>query len=499
MAFFGRKKPGSGDSHAGDNGDSSGNGDSRAFNHDLKKANKWYEFGSAAADARNYDYAVECYVNGLKFDADNLSKHEMLREISLKRKVAQGKPQKVKPTGKDALSRMLDAEKTLAMDPLNIKHMVTLLERIADFQDDYDDMNLGDFAETVGRQAVEFNAGSKKPNKNTYLDICDALRRVGGYEISCQAARMALSLDPQDNTLLNLLRDIETEWAQEKMNLGGEEGYRGSIKEDQGEDLIAPGEEGKRQIIAMRRREFEDNRDEIELRLKLIDALRNMETEEYENEAVELLKEVYETSRQYRHRVMMGDIWLKQFARRLRDAKKAYEADTSDEKAKAIYVEASTKLLQLRLQEFAARVKEYPTDMSVRYEFGRTLFQARKFDEAIAALQMSKADAKYRASSHELLGRAYIEKGWLDLAIDTLGEGIRQYQLTDDKMALALRYHKMEAHEKKARDEGSLEDGQHAMKHASEIIQNDINFRDFPGRMDVIKQLVSELRERIAG
>ncbi len=148
------------------------------------------------------------------------------------------------------------------------------------------------------------------------------------------------------------------------------------------------------------------------------------------------------------------------------------------------------------MAEYAERVKNYPTDLKMKYEYGRRLFEARDFDEAIGAFQQAKNDPKVRSASHEFLGRAYAERSWFEEAIDTLRHGIETHPLYDDTLGMDLRYYLMDALERLATKDQSLALAKEAREVASQILQTDINYRDIRQRMDNIRALGDELQKK---
>ena len=96
---------------------------------DRGRGHVFFDRGKAVADAGNYDYAIEMYIQGLRLDPDNVDAHQALREIALKRKVSGGKDMgmldKMKmPKAKDEKQAMLNAEKLLAYAPGDYNRMV---------------------------------------------------------------------------------------------------------------------------------------------------------------------------------------------------------------------------------------------------------------------------------------------------------------------------------------------------------------------------------------
>src|SRR5438128_1750171 len=97
---------------------------------DKAKARKWFDQARKVADTKNYDYAIECYIGGLRLWPEALEEgHKPLRVVAMGRKMAGKKPlgfmeaRKHSTTGKDHRQNFLNAEFLWAHDPLNISLM----------------------------------------------------------------------------------------------------------------------------------------------------------------------------------------------------------------------------------------------------------------------------------------------------------------------------------------------------------------------------------------
>ena len=130
----------------------------------------------------------------------------------------------------------------------------------------------------------------------------------------------------------------------------------------------------------------------------------------------------------------------------------------------------------------------------MRFNLGRRQLAVNDYDSSIASFQEARSDPKYRAVSLRYLGEAFAAKGWFDESIDTFREGIKAYQFDDDQLALAMRYHLMNALEHKALNEKKLEIGEEAAKIASQIAQVDFNYLDIRDRLEKLRSLVEEMR-----
>jgi len=479
------------------------------FKRDERKASKWFQHARVAADGRNYDYSIECYIHGLEHDPDNMTAHEELREVSLKRKVAGGKPPgfadklKIKH-GKDAIGKFLDPVHLLALDPLNLQYMVAVMERATEAAEAIEDLHMEEVVYwVVDTMVLRFNRESKKPDRRIFIKAMECCKRLQIWPKAIEACRLAVQMDPSDSLLIQELKDLE---AENVMREGGYDqvgeagGFRRSIRDAdlqralEEEDTIAKTEDALDATIERRRREYEEDPSDIDRLLKYVGALRQKDTNEFDQEAVRVLKDALETTGQYRFKLMIGDLRIRAMKRQLARLKADHEARPDDAEARQAYIEGSRQLLAFELQEFEERVKNYPTDMGLRFQYGRRLFQAKRYDEAISALQQAKADPKVRAASTSLLGQAYMKQGWFDEAIETLEQGVEQHQIADDQLGMDLRYHLMDAYEKKARQERSLEAAQKAQRIASQLLQTNIKYRDIKDRINEIRALNDELK-----
>ncbi|MFW6060041.1 MAG: hypothetical protein ACODAQ_07650 [Phycisphaeraceae bacterium] len=490
---------------------SDGAGQRSTAKRDPRKANRFFEHAEAVAGAHNYDYAIECYVSGLRHDPDNVNKHQALRDVALRRKVGGGKPaplgERFKTGGASALDRMFHTEQLWSKDPLNLRLARDFLKRCVEADEAEPDLQLGEVVYWAAELVMDFAGKAAKPDAAALTEARDALAQVGAYAKAVDACKMLLRVKPNDDNLLMDLKNLE---AERTMQEGGysrtdkvEEGdFRNFVRDaekqkalDQ-EDRIVKRESDVDQIIDRRRAEYEEDPQDLDRLSKLVDALLNRDADEPEAEAMQLLKRAWDQSGQYRYKTRLGDVKMRQYNRHLRllreKAKKADDATAIKQKIAKLNKEK----LAFELQEYEERVKHYPTDLGLRYELGRRLYHADRLDEAISAFQQAKADPKHRAAAHEYLGTCYLRKGWNEEAIDTLRTGIEAHPHEGDRIGLALRYLLMDALEKQARATNNAEQAREAQKLASQILQTKIDYRDIQKRLEAIRTLAGELEAK---
>jgi tetratricopeptide (TPR) repeat protein len=485
------------------------------FKRDPRKARRFFEHAETTADAHNYDYSIACYISGLRHDPDNMSRHEALYEVAKRRKVSGGKPagfgEKHKGTGSTAVDKMLHAEKIWAMNILNAKLMHQVMKFSTDAAREETDLHIGEVVYWIGGLLVDNIVQSGKIDKHKSIlgDARDCFAAIGAFDKAVEACRYLVRLNPDDASLLNELKDLE---AERTMQEGGyssgekteEGGFRDFVRDAAEQDALeqdaslSKTESVIEQTIARRRVDYEEDPQDNDKLLRLVEALIARESNESENEAMQLLQQAWDQAGQYRYKVRLGDIQMKQFNRQARQLRQQYQDTPGDEQIKHDFETLRKEQLVFELKEYEERVQNYPTDMKIRFEYGKRLHKSGNIDEAISAFQQAKQDPKHRPLSHQYLGTCYLAKGWLDEAIDTLKHGKDAHKLVDDRLALDLRYLLMDAQEKAAAKNSDLDMAREAQKLASEILQANIKYRDITQRADRLRELVVTLQKQSA-
>lgn len=515
MAFFGKKKSSDDNTAdaAADGGDSSGGGgdDSSAaasgpsFPTDPRKARKFFEHAETVAEAKNYDYAIEMYINGLRHDPDNMQRHEELLDVAKRRKVGGGKKaglmeSKMNKIGSDAVGKMLHAEKIWAMDFGDASLMRDFMAKAVDANNAEPDLNLGEVAYWIGKMALDIPG--LKPKSKDFIQIRDHFAAIGRFDKAIIACKKAIQLDPKNSNLIGELKNLEAEHYSSTNTAGGRGDEDGSFR-----DNIADAEsamEAQRgntravsavdQAIAKRRAEAEEDPEDPDRVSKLVDALLKKEEYDEEEEAMKLLGKLHEQTGQYRYKVRVGDIKMKMYNRELRDLRKNLEAAPGDDYFTGRLEETTKEKLEFELGEYQERVKNYPTDLKLKYELGKRMYQVGLVDEAIGLLQDAKREPKSKGQAYLLLGRCFMQKGWTDEAISTLAEAIEAHPIADDALGKELRYDKLVALMGAAEKNNKLDLAEEANSIASELLQADIKYKDIMDKKKAATELVSNLR-----
>lgn len=502
MALFGLGKKSTGPKGGGGGGKKGGDNvpgdDGEGFKRSLRKANTFFDYGDTAADSKNFDYAVECYIGGLRHSPDNLGRHEQLHDIAKRRSVNGGKPMKAKAVGPSLVDKMLRAAKNWACDWNNVQQMADTMEAAveADLREG-EEANLGEVAHWIAGLLLQYNANpNTKPNRRVYLRIIDAMVKIKCYDEAILAAQRALSLR-EDESLRDRVKALTAERYTHQSKVNSEEGgSRANLKNADEQSAIQAELDttGTKtdQLIAAMREQYEEEPDNMDRLQKLVDALTRTEQAEQEQEAAKLLLHAHEQTGQYRYKVKAGDVKLRGINRALRTLND--KAKAGDEQAKAQLQEGLKKRLAFELKEYTERAQNYPTDLKLKFELAKRQYQAGQFDDAIGNFQEATREPKSRSAAHLYLGRCFVKKQWMDEAMSTVEKGLEKHAEPDDPIGKELRYDLMTIRIEVAKEKRDAELAKLAQELASELLQTDINYKDIRQKMDECKSLVAELK-----
>lgn len=455
---------------------------------DRKKAQAFFDRARTVADTGNYEYGIELYLQGLDKDSDAIEAHQAMRDVALRRKANGGKPlgmferMRLQRPTKDNKQNMLNAEKLLAYDPGNADHMLSVAQYA----------HLAGFYDTVlwiGPILLKANADSVKPPPDfqKFLALKDIYKDIRQYRRATEAAQYAAMLRPDE---MDLQMELKNLGAMDTMDAGrySEGGsFRASIRDMARQQELLDRDKDVRDMDVMQRNitlaesEFQADPKETGKLMKLVEALVRTERKDFEDRAIQLLDEAYQRTKQFRFRHNIGRIRLAQLRREEQNLRMELQSDPNDEELQKNYRQFQRSKAEQELAEYSLWAENYPTDMGFRYEMAQRLFVLGRYAEAIPVFQMARQDPKYRIIAGILLGRAFLEAGFVDESVDTLKACIDEYQARGDPRSKDMHYWYARGLEQKG-------DIQSALRNYSQVAQWDFNYRDVQTR---IKQLRS--------
>lgn len=491
MAFFGKKD---------DDGSKGGAGDG-PLDFSPEKAERFFKHAKSMMDATNYEYAIQLWLSGLRFDPASMEGVEgffgtvpkFLDEPAGKKGV--GKEVMKAVSGKTDVDKYLAAMLDWALKPSDPALAVRATESAAR-------LSLNAPALWMGERAFASVLRDKKVRKDLLLKLMESFQKVGSYDKSVAAAEQALKVDPTDGNLAASIRSLA---AQATMNRGGYEktgeqgGFRQNIRDADKQrhleeaDRIVKTEETVDRLVSAAKQEVEARPGDLPTLEKYCKLLLERARPADEELAYSLYVKASKDYKQFRFREMAGDIRIRQEQRKVRELKLMLDGATEDEMVRRMYDQHVEDLTKLEVEEYKLRVEAYPSDLTKKFELGRRLFASGDMDGTIGMMQEAQNDPKNRIASLTFLGQAFLKMDYVDEAIETFRRALESREIGPET-TLELRYHLCTALQARAESARDLATGEEAEKIAASIMAQQFGFKDIRARRDAIKKLVAELR-----
>ncbi len=452
----------------------------------LAEARTFFEKARSAADRKQYDFAIDMYLDGLSRAPDALEEgHLPLCELGLQRRGRGGK----KPTmmdkvkrmrGKTALERMLNAEYLFVKDPENLAYAEAMLKAAVE----------GDFTKTahwIANLIFQTNNALEKPSLPTYLLLKDAYKSLGQYDKAVAACQHATRMRPDNKDLADEFKNLSAELTMSKGRYNVEGDFRQSIRDREtqtrlyAQDRVIKTQDYRASAVEEARKAYAREPDLAKNVFRLADTLADLETEPAENEAIQLLESVYASRTEFTFKERAGQLRMRQLRRQMRDAKRQLEAQPEDAEAKARIAELTTRLTAVELEHYRLCVENYPTDLAAKYEYGLRLMRHRRYNDAIPLFQEAQKDPRRKVAAMDKIGYCFFMKGWYTDAIDVFTRAIESYEIKDDALAKELRYNLARAYEEQDEKEKALEVYR-------KIAQLDFGYKDVSARVDKLRE-----------
>ncbi|HVY62805.1 MAG TPA: tetratricopeptide repeat protein [Planctomycetota bacterium] len=451
---------------------------------------KLYEKAAEAVKKRNYDYAIELFIQELTLEPNNVEARKALRAAELRKfqelglNPEGGASAAVKGLGsmfakvahsvsKNHEKVMLDCEQLLKNGPRNKAALASL----------------GAAARAAGHLeaavcAYEDLCDADRENTTALRGLAQIWKEKGDISRALAYYEKLKRVLPSDAEAAKAVRDLAASGATKRVEDAKAQGD-GSFR-----DMIKDKGEAEKLEQAQHRVRTEG---EAEARIKHLES----EIEKKPEEAARLLKQIGDLHLKRKDPEAALEAYQRAFDRKkdpqiadaigdlkmklLEDdaAKLAEAAKAGDAQAKAKERGAKEKLREYQIQEFSRRVQDRPTEVALKFQLGQVLYNAGKYDEAIQELQKAASDPRRGVQARLLLGKSFEKKGMLDLAIKEL-EKARAGSTAMDDSTKEITY----------RLATILEKAGQKSKAAAEyekIIEVDIGYKDAMKRMEALK------------
>jgi tetratricopeptide (TPR) repeat protein len=499
LAIFGKKPTAAGTPD--DPNNPGGGGDKAPIVFSPEKATKFFEHARTVEDTGNFPYAIQLWLNGLKWDPGSMTGIQgffavvpkFLNDPASKKGLDKDVIKSV--SGKSDIDKFLLAILEWALKPKEATLAVRAFEAAAK-------VGMPEPSLWIGDRAFATAVSQPKPRKDLVMKCCESFEKIGTFDRAIKAAEAAHRLDPTDGALGAYIRTLA---AQATMARGGYErsgeagGFRQNIRDADKQRMLEEGErivktdETIDRLLAAVAEEYKAR----PLDLPTIDKYGKLLLErgrpQDEEKAWKLFTEAFEATKQFRFREQAGDIRIRQSRRKVAELQQMQEKAPGNEMIERMLGQQQADHANLELEEHKLRVANYPTDLARKFELGKRYFNAGKYNESVELFQESQQDPKNRATSQLYLGQAFLQIQWNDEAVETFRRGMEIRDVSPET-ALEMRYWLMVALQQKGTEVKDLAAVEEADKIASSIAVQSISFKDIRARREQIKKTLAEIR-----
>ena len=450
------------------------------------KAKLFFERAAEAGVSNNFDYAIDMYLEGLRCDPDALQDgHLPLRELALSRLVKGGK----KPTmfermkrlrGKTPLEQMLNAEYLMAKDPDNLSHAEAMLKAAL----------AGGYTQTakwISDLLFAANNEARTPSLHTYLLVKDSYAAIREWDRAVAACKYAARMRPDNDEIADELQRLSAEMTVSRGKYDQEGDFRHSIKDReaqekrQSQEAVVKTEDYRLSAVEEARRAYNQAPESAVNIFGLTSALADLQTDQADLEAINLLEEAYRKRQDFSFKERAGLIHIAQLKRKIRQAEEALQTNPDDSVARSQHSGLMSQLNKAELEHYGLCAKNYPTDLKAKFEYSIRLIRNNRYDEAIPLLQEAQRDPRHKITAMDKIGLCFFMKGWFADAVDIFTQAIDLYEIKDDDTAKELRYNLARSYEEQA-DSGK------ALEIYRKIAQLDFGYKDVSQRVDRLRK-----------
>jgi len=494
VAFFGKKK-------SDDSSEQGGEDVTVPSVFSPKKAAAFFDRADTVHDSGNYEFAMQMWLSGLRFDPTNIDAMKKFLRSSEVFAVENPKKGVSKETKnliqtKGDVGKFISALLEFGLKPIDTSNAIRVTETAGK-------LGLKEQTQMLGDHALKLAQNDKKPKKDMFVKLLDAFEAVEAYKLAAVAGENAMQMDRGDAQLANRVRNM---LARSTMSSGGydndeEGGFKKNIRDADKQmelsqsDSASKTESTKDQIVSRTAEEYKQRPEDIATLVKYAKALEERGKSSDELKAMMLYSKAFKATSQPRYRMLAGEIQLRKSRRQLEKYTEA-AAGSPDDVAVAEKLDAARKSYKkLQLSELQFQVENYPTDLALKYKLGKIYYEDGLYKEAIEQFQIAQNDAKLKRNVLNLMAMSFVKLGgWEDAAIQTFEQAMGDRADDSSELGMELRYGLMDALQIKATKDRDMVSAERADKLAAGIAIQNFSYRDVSERREQIKQLITELK-----
>jgi tetratricopeptide (TPR) repeat protein len=331
------------------------------------------------------------------------------------------------------------------------------------------------FAYEAVRQIDPKNAENIKALMSVYI-------QTGQSEEAIRIGEAAYRANPADDEVQALIKKASVEQTMEKGRWEEDKSFRDKLKdEDESQKLeqagrAKTGESGLRALIEEAKKGVEAEPGNMNFYREIASNYRKLEDYDSALEWVGKARQLEAGRADVNLERLVGTLKREKMQKAIAVVEKRLEGNAQDAAAQAELEKLRAEERAFRLEQCEGLVQRYPNEYSYRYELGELYFEDGETDKAIKELQMALRSPKVRVGALILLGKAYLAKGFHDLAAEQLTTAKSEIPgMTDQKKDVL--YELGSAYEQQG-------DMDKAMVEFKALYGADISYRDVAQKID---------------
>ncbi|MEC8219448.1 MAG: tetratricopeptide repeat protein, partial [Verrucomicrobiota bacterium] len=306
--------------------------------------------------------------------------------------------------------------------------------------------------------------------------------KTGNCEEAIRIGDAAYRANPSDDEVQALIKKASVEQTMKKGKWEEDKSFRDKLKdEDESQKLeqagrAKTGESGLRSLIEEAKRGVAETPDNMNFYREIASNYRKLGDFDSALEWVAKARSLEAGRADVNLERMVGTLKREKMQKAISDVEERLEANPKDLIAKTELEKLRAEERAFRLEQSEDLVQRYPNEFSYRYELGELYFEEEEIDKAIKELQLAQRSPKVRVGALILLGKAYLAKGFHDLASEQLTTAKSEIPgMTDQKKDVL--YHLGSAYEQQG-------DMDKAMVEYKALYGADISYRDVSQKID---------------
>ena len=454
----------------------------------MAAADNFFTKADMALKKRNFDYAIELYQQGLQIDPDRIEERKRLRQSQIAKVMEKGGNTtgggltkmknalllgSIKKLGmqKKYEEQIIEIEKFLCVAPQSASELFLLAEAF-----------LATDRAASAKQAYHEVTESDPSNIDAWKNLGRLHEKDKDLDDAISCWERVRSTSPSDGEAGKAIRNLSAAQMMAKTEERKKEGD-GSFR-----DMLKDEDESKKlEQASTIIRSAADAKGAAEIAQEKADAdpensrlWRDLGDIQLKGRDFDGARASYEKAKEVNPQDMYASDKLGSLNEQiLVDKIETLRMEDAEGNAAAID-QAEKDLHTFRVTDYERRVKEHPTDFSLKYTYGELLINDGQWDASIAQFQNARKDPKFVTGATYNIGKAFFEKQLHDLAIKEYCSALEGINEADSDLAKSVRYDLAIAHNTKGESEKAL-------AYLEEIMSVDISFRD-------VSQKVTEIR-----